>query len=129
MFGIGFSISINSHERETIQIKHVEKTSRDFFYLNLQDSVEPVEIEGFVGGEHINHYRVLGFAEDAFVIEVKSNSGQAYSSIHGEGIETADIDGKTAVAVTNDGIWIDIAVSASTFTSRYIITINRVYLP
>ncbi|MFC1233638.1 hypothetical protein [Vibrio sp. F74] len=110
-------------------LRHVEEVSRDYFYIHLDDKTNELQMTGIVGGEHQTHYRILGFSGDYFHIEVESVDGVAYVSIDGEGVERQDNDGASEIKVIWDGVWIDIAVSASTFSSGYVLNIERVSQP
>lgn len=111
-------------------LQHVEETSRDFYYIQLSDSPDELNICGFVGGEHETHYRILGFASEHFAIASESLDGVADSSISGRGVRVvgSDSGGYRDVLVTSgDSAWVDIAVSAAfdSFTSGYRITISK----
>ncbi len=107
-------------------LRHVEEVSRDYFYIHLDDKLDALQLTGVVGGEHQTHYRILGFSGDYFHVEVESINGVAYVSIDGEGVERQETNGGSEIKVIWDGVWIDIAVSASTFSSEFVLNIKRV---
>ena len=120
----------SNHIHQGYLLKHVEDVSRDFYYIQLKDSPDRLKICGIVGGEHITHYRILGFTNEHFQINTQSVDGIAYTSITGNGIQVVgdDTGTHTDVLVESDGVtWVDIKVSASfeSFTSGYQITIIK----
>jgi hypothetical protein len=112
---------------ERFEIHHSEATSRDYFYFHIPSANETLSLEGFVGGEHINHYRILAFSQQRFTVSVTSLSGEAYFSIDSEAIEVTHNGSAYDIQVNTDGIWIDVAISASTFTSEYVLDVKRVF--
>lgn len=110
-------------------LRHVEEVSRDYFYIHLDDKTTVLQLTGIVGGEHQTHYRILGFTNDYFHIDVESIDGVAYVSVGSEGVEWQDTNGGSEIKVVRDGVWIDIAVSASTFTSAFVLNINKISQP
>lgn len=112
---------------ERFEIHHSEATSRDFFYFHIPPTNGTLSLEGFVGGEHINHYRILAFSQQRFTVSVTSLSGETYFSIDSEAIEVTQNDTGYDIQANADGIWIDIAISASTFTSKYVLDVKRVF--
>jgi hypothetical protein len=66
-------------------IRHIEGLSRDYYYLNIDQASQPFERTDIVGGEHENHYFILGFQGDQFVVSIESIDGEASYSLTGEG--------------------------------------------
>ncbi|MGY5449384.1 hypothetical protein ACVFI8_00260 [Agarivorans sp. MS3-6] len=105
-------------------IRHIEGLSRDYYYLNIDQANQPFERTDIVGGEHENHYFILGFQGDQFVVSIESKDGEASYSLTGEGYLHQTLNSTSdnghqfstnAVVVDQQRTWIGIAVSAHPF--------------
>ncbi|UGA56597.1 hypothetical protein [Vibrio sp. VB16] len=125
-----FSACLTSHtyaqSDHDYLLRHVEEVSRDYFYIHLDESTSDLVLSGMVGGEHQTHYRLLGFLGDHFQVNIESISGVTYSTIDGEGLVFQENNDGTEIRVIWDSVWIDIAVSASSFTSDFVVTIKKI---
>lgn len=63
------------HSKSNHLLKHVEALSRDYFYINLSRDTVSYKHQTIVGGEHENHYFILGFEDDIFTIKLHSEEG------------------------------------------------------
>ncbi|PJC87468.1 hypothetical protein CSW98_06125 [Vibrio sp. HA2012] len=114
------------NNRQEYLLKHVEDVSRDYFYIQIKDQREGVTLQGFVGGEHQTHYRLLGFAGDHYHVVIEESDGKASASVDGDGLTVSGDDYVMDIGVTGETVWIDIAVSSVTFTSNYMISIEKI---
>lgn len=93
-------------------LRHIEGLSRDFYYINIDDTHVPYIAEDIVGGEHTNIYHILGFPDETFIIVMQSIKGEASYSIHGEGFTINRRPKGDVVTIKDSHTWIRLEVSA-----------------
>lgn len=112
-------------------IKHQEGLSRDYYYIDLNRASSQYTNEAIVGGEHENHYLILGFEKEVFIIEIHSPDGmvghipehQDYKILKSSWDEKEQVE-KVIVTVVEQHTWIAVIFSAHPFTS-YSIEIKK----
>lgn len=122
----GYSTVAYGQSEQNYLLRHVEDVSRDYFYIHLNEQNSDLKLSGMVGGEHQIHYRILGFLGDQFQVSLESIDGITYVTVDAEGLVLNDNEDSTDIKVMWDTVWIDIAVSASSFTSDFILTIKKI---
>ncbi len=121
--------SESTHIAEQYLINHTQKVSRDFYSVRLKESNTRLEICGFIGGEHTNLYRILGFSNEHFRITAESFNGIAHILVSSDNAHIKESD-DTYDAVIGQSVsaWVEVSVSADfeSFTSGYRILIERI---
>lgn len=112
-------------------LRHVEGLSRDYFYIDLNRGDSTYQQQSIVGGEHENHYLILGFTGDRFKVDIQSDDGNVgyiarddsyviESEIWSEEEQRMSI----TVKVIEQQTWIDVALSAHPFAD-YQLNVSR----
>jgi len=112
-------ISLSVFSKPQYLLKHVEETSRDYFYIDVNQDAPSYEQQSMVGGEHETHYLLLGFAGDRFKIVITSEDKYVGYVVRDESyvIESKvwDDEEQTAtviVRVNYQQTWVDVSLSA-----------------
>lgn len=110
---------ISSYSQADPLLKHSSALSRDYYYLRVDDKYRFYQISDKVGGEHENHYYILGFAGESFQIQIISETEEIAYLLPSSGyrIQSQALDSKSAkmtyiVEVTAEWVWIDLRFSA-----------------
>ncbi|MDD1780959.1 hypothetical protein LRP49_07055 [Enterovibrio sp. ZSDZ35] len=100
-------------------LEHTESLSRNHFYVAIDTDDTPYQHVFQVGGEHINHYYILGFEGDIFSVNVRGFDGQPDVYIGGDSV----IHNEGTYQVVKQHTWLEIAISAHPY-SEYLIEVH-----
>lgn len=106
-------------------LRHLELTSRDHYYINIDDTETPFKKKDIVGGEQINYYHVLGFEGESFIIILLSDDESFSYSISGEGFSRIKRPKGEVVTVNSLSSWITIETSAHPETAEYQLIVKK----
>lgn len=117
-----FLMLFNTPVQATGLLKHISALSRDYYYIYPASEQHAYISETNVGGEHENHYYLLGFKGQQFSIQISSSIEDVSHLIKDPGFilksKIRDVsDSKSAkmtyiVEVIAQQVWIDVRFSA-----------------
>ena len=106
-------------------LRHLELTSRDHYYINIDNTETPFKTKDVVGGEHTNYYHVLGFEGESFIVILLSEDDSLSYSISGEGFSRIKRPKGEVVTVNTLSSWITIETSAHPETAEYQLIVKK----
>ncbi|WCE28913.1 hypothetical protein [Vibrio sp. SCSIO 43137] len=106
-------------------LRHLELTSRDHYYINIDNTETPFKTKDVVGVEHTNYYHVLGFEGESFIVILLSEDDSLSYSISGEGFSRIKRPKGEVVTVNTLSSWITIETSAHPETAEYQLIVKK----
>lgn len=117
-------LSFPAYSKDKGILRHVEAVSRDYYYVNIEDSKSAFIEQGIVGGEHEKTYYILGLYNESYTVMMTSIEGEPGYSLYGEGITIQKGAKSDIVTVQDDHTWITVSVSAHPF-GEYKLTVHK----
>ncbi|MDG3086033.1 hypothetical protein P7F88_07965 [Vibrio hannami] len=112
-------------EPNTQILRHSKVVTHDYYYINVSDPASLFIMEDIVGGEHENHYQVLGFFGDEFLINFESTDDSFSYGIGGDGFEFRNTPDGNLVTIVDETTWVDVFTWSYPETSRYSLKIQK----
>ncbi|WP_375748667.1 hypothetical protein [Vibrio sp. HN007] len=83
-------------------------------------------MQDIVGGEHENHYQILGFYGDKFLVNFESDDSDFSYGINGDGFEFVKTPEGDLITIIYDTTWVDVFTWSYPSTSEYTLKIRKI---
>lgn len=80
--------------------------SRDYTWIRLKEGAMPYRVDGFVGGEHVSSYRILGFTGERY--RISATGEDLYMGVDSGG--SARLSEVSAKVVTAEVVAVDATI-------------------
>lgn len=123
------SVTLNSSQTQVSNnqiLKHQKVFTHDYYYINVSGSDAPFVMQDIVGGEHENHYQILGFYGDKFLVTFESDNSDFSYGIDGAGFEFRKTPEGDLITIDYETTWVDIFTWSYPETSEYTLRVQKV---
>lgn len=116
-------------------LKHIEKTSRDFYYIGFSRDASIYKQDSKVGGEHENQYFILAFEDETLVIHIYSEEDNVANIFRNQSYKILfqqwNNEKKAYIAIVKviaQHAWVEVHCSAYPYAD-YTIEVERIKRP